>query len=454
MITQIQIQKLPLLKRLLVLKCYGKAIDNFTNNNLDRAIFWIKLSLKICPFWEDLWLKHLELLFKKKCYKEAAYLYYKSITFAPTFSTVHRLGAFISENASLTDEFHTEFLKLIEINKISKMIHALRDADPVYHPSRFWLYHLVFNVIQLQIEGIENFKRTVNKNYFGWSAHKDIISQIKTIRNSLDIPKTVNLSEISELKQTENQMQQDLSDEEWLDYIELLLLLYRFAQSKDDERILEKTEESAYGNPIAIKIDGKRISQDLPNTVVEINTFIPFIPDAEKNALNVAELGAGFGRVGSVLLQTYKNIRYTIVDIPPALYVSQTFLENVFPEKKIFFFRNFSNWDEVKEEFCDADIKFLLPHQIELIPEKFFNLFINISSMHEMKLVQIKNWFYQIDRCTKGTFYCKQYKVHNNNFDRIQVTKEDYPIFENWEVVYDEENKLFSSFFDRIYKIH
>ena len=66
MITQIQIQNIPYLKRLLVLKCYGKSIENFANNRLDKAIFWIKASLMICPFWEDLWLKHLELLFKKK----------------------------------------------------------------------------------------------------------------------------------------------------------------------------------------------------------------------------------------------------------------------------------------------------------------------------------------------------------------------------------------------------
>ena len=278
---------------------------------------------------------------KKKCYKEAADLYYKSIAFAPTFSTVHRLGAFISDNASLTDEFHTEFLNLIEINEISEMIKVLRDSNPIYHPSRFWLYHLVFNVFQLQIEGIENFKRTVNKNYFGWSSHKDITTQIQTIRNSIDILKSETLSAISEIKSIENQMKDDLNDKEWLDYIELLLLLYRFAQSKDNECILKRIEEFAYGNPITVEIDGKRISQDLPNTAIEINTFMPFIPRAEKKALNVAELGAGYGRIGSALMQTYKNIKYTIIDIPPALYVSQSYLANVFPEKKIFFLEIF-----------------------------------------------------------------------------------------------------------------
>ena len=74
--------------------------------------------------------------------------------------------------------------------------------------------------------------------------------------------------------------------------------------------------------------------------------------------------------------------------------------------------------------------------------------------MHEMKLDQIKNWFNQVDKTTKGIFYCKQYKVHSNKFDKIQISKEDYPILNNWEVVYDEENELFSSFFDRIYIIN
>ena len=46
--------------------------------------------------------------------------------------------------------------------------------------------------------------------------------------------------------------------------------------------------------------------------------------------MRVIELGAGHGRVANVILHAVANVQVVIVDIPPALYVSQWYLSNLF----------------------------------------------------------------------------------------------------------------------------
>ena len=51
----------------------------------------------------------------------------------------------------------------------------------------------------------------------------------------------------------------------------------------------------------------------------------------------------------------------------------------MFPHEKIFYFRPFHRFEEVREEFEGARIRFLAAHQIETLPPKQFDRFVNIS---------------------------------------------------------------------------
>ena len=93
-----------------------------------------------------------------------------------------------------------------------------------------------------------------------------------------------------------------------------------------------------------------------------------------------AELGAGYGRLGYVVLEALPESKYTILDIPPALYLSQRYLTAFFPERPAFRFRPFRSYEAIAEEFEAASLRFLAPHQLELLPAKSFDYFVNISS--------------------------------------------------------------------------
>ena len=61
------------------------------------------------------------------------------------------------------------------------------------------------------------------------------------------------------------------------------------------------------------------------------------------------------------------------------------YLASVFPERRVFRYRDFERFEDVAEEFDKAQIAFLLSCQLPRLPPKSTDLVLNISSLHEMR---------------------------------------------------------------------
>src|SRR5262249_20262516 len=144
--------------------------------------------------------------------------------------------------------------------------------------------------------------------------------------------------------------------------------LWDYMQERDPDKLLQTLEEPGIGNPIEIKNNQKLISQDLANSVQEYYFIKPYIQKIKSKAIKVVEIGAGYGRLGYVLLNVIK-CKYIIFDIAPALYVAQKYLAEVFPNKKIFSFRPITSFEEIKEELEQSDVAFFTINQIKFFPE-------------------------------------------------------------------------------------
>ena len=66
------------------------------------------------------------------------------------------------------------------------------------------------------------------------------------------------------------------------------------------------------------------------------------------------------------------------------------------------------NLDPAAEEFESSKVCFLTPDQLEHLPAKYFDLFITISSLQEMKIELVRLYISLIDRLTGGYCYVKQ----------------------------------------------
>lgn len=323
-----------------------------------------------------------------------------------------------------------------------------RASAPIYQASRFWEQLGSENERTLTASSYETFKRTVNSNYFQFMVrswrHPYFLHAFGMIKRA----ELFRILARSRIRGAPLPL--------WAAFIHKLYvcMLHELLSRADPLRLLDRLAEPDEGTPIDIRYEGRRISQDLLSSLSEFYALEDACGLTKRRGWRVAEIGAGYGRLGYVLHSALEEgLQYCIVDIPPALCVSQRYLSAVFPGKKIFRCRDFNEFSEVEAEFKAADVCFLLPRQLELLPDSYFDVFVAISNLPEMRREQIDMYFRQIDRLCRGHFFSKQYWDYYNPIDHYTMRFLDYPAPASWELVrlrpvWDKPN-----FFEAIYKV-
>lgn len=329
---------------------------------------------------------------------------------------------------------------------LEEMSRCLERGDRTYLPSRFWEKFNDHNVQQLASDGYENFKRTVAGNYFTWPVG------LRTDQFRYLLRRTSPAAWPSMLRGllTYDGTVPATRRQQFVLHM-FTVMIWKFAEKYDREGLLQRMEEPVEGNPRKILLGSRMISQDLANSVLEYYSIRSHF-EVEANArATICELGAGYGRNAYVFAKALPRCRYVVVDIPPALYVAQRYLSSVLPNRKVFGFRCFEEYRAVETELEEADLVFLLPHQAALLPKKSVDLFINISSLHEMTLNQIDAYLKLVDRLTSGFFYTKQWFVSRNPSDNLTIRHTDYPIPAHWRELYLRPAKVQTTFFEAMY---
>jgi putative sugar O-methyltransferase len=227
-------------------------------------------------------------------------------------------------------------------------------------------------------------------------------------------------------------------------------LLYHHLMQKGAGPYLDVLEEPFFGNPPSIEIHGKSISQDVLNSLME---YLSIATHCDPLSIStVLELGAGSGRTAYCFLKLQPNIKYIIADIPPALFLSQSYLSTIFSNKKIFAFRPFERFEDIEAEFVSSDIIFMTPDQIVKLPNRSVDLFMAIDCLHEMKLDEVQSYFNEATRLA-SLFYFKCWNSTVVPFDNVPYTIHSYPIPIYWQKIFQESCFVPSDFFHAFYKI-
>lgn len=339
---------------------------------------------------------------------------------------------------------------------IEEMIEELRAAPQIYSPSAFWEHYTELNLRQLDEAGFDEFKRTVNRNYFQWVVVYARDPQFRAVlrrwlKHPTLRPLGVTLDEQFEIPQGRFGALRS-----WFHghtHAAYLALLWEYVNDRDRNGVLATLDEPALGHPLTMSYRGRRMSEDLCNSVLEYLTIVEALPNGMPRDGTVIELGGGYGRLAWVFLSVLPSVRYVLVDIPPALAIAQRYLTELFPERQVFQFRRFSRAEEVAAELERADIVFLTPNQLELLAPIEADLFVNVSSLHEMRPDQIAHYFAMIKRHTNGCFYTKQWIRSVNRYDGLEVNRDDYPVPSNWLARFDREHPIQSHFFEALYEL-
>lgn len=328
---------------------------------------------------------------------------------------------------------------------------AMFDEFPRYRkeilPSKYWEELNRKNLQQLAGSGYENFKRTVARNYFTWIVNP-WNKQIRFLMREAGIRQSVGIF----FRALAAERQEHLKKKHTIYYNMLTNLLWSYVEKNDKDGLLARLSEPAEGNPPVVMRNGRLISQDLANSVLEYEAILHPTLD-RRDVGTIMELGPGYGRTAYVFLALQPNCRYILVDIPPALYVAQRYLSAVFPERKVFRFRPFADVEEVRAEMDAASIIFLTPNQLERLPDQSIDLFVNISSLHEMRIDQIRYYFGEIARLTRKYFYYKQWKETTVPFENETIREADYPVRDDWQLVYRQQCAVQHKFFEALYRL-
>ena len=208
--------------------------------------------------------------------------------------------------------------------------------------------------------------------------------------------------------------------------------------------------EPTLGNLLHCRLGDRLISQDLANSIRErTGALMPVEPAmAAGRSVSIVEIGAGYGRLGFVFISS-APCQYTVVDIPPALGLSQWYLTMLFPQKRAFRFRPWQNFPDVEVEMAAAAIRFLTPDQFARCPEKYFDVGVTISALPEMSRTQFDFYLTLLSKLVSKTIYTKQWIEHHNAADAVTIRREDFVLPPPWRVIVDRVDGVQDAFFER-----
>lgn len=352
---------------------------------------------------------------------------------------------------------------------LNELLDEMKTAPEIYRPSPFWEELTAVALKQLETGGFENFKRSVNMAYFNWNlvgilqhqflpvlwnwTQRPAVSvfgaRFEGYRSALPAARVYRSVSDYRLRLPDVASFNPASA---LLYKLYVAMFWEYVAARDPLALAATLDEPGLGNPFRIDYKGRSTSQDLCNSIHEFYSAAGANVSANC-AWNIAELGAGYGRLAYVFLRALPRCTYTIIDIPPALNVAQEYLTQVFPHETAFRFRRFQRYEDVQAEFESSRIRFLAAHQIALLPPKQFDLFVNISSLHEMTRQQIENYVQQIDRVCRGRFYTKQWRVARTAVNGALITESEYPFPASWTRVYHRRHPIQRMFFHALYEV-
>ena len=290
----------------------------------------------------------------------------------------------------------------------------------LFTPSKFWKTLGDRHDDLLNRYGIEHFKRYQALRYFTWQWRWRAMPKSDQARFLLlhSRPASLLRSAID---------RSDLSDVAWTGvpwprsdrwlYVFASRLIWEYARRHGTRAVLD-LEEPLLGDPLPVRFGGRLVSQDLANCALETAAILR--GQAGRTPTSVVEVGAGYGRTAYTLLSLFPNMEYTVIDIDPAIRISEHYLTQLFPGR---------------------NLRFLTPDRVDEIDNNSISLAVSISSLQEMRREQVLEYLTVFDRIldANGTIYLKQWAEWFNPEDHVTMRFVDYPVPAHWTLVFRED---------------
>ena len=166
----------------------------------------------------------------------------------------------------------------------------------------------------------------------------------------------------------------------------------------------------------------------------------------------IAEIGPGYGGLITKTKKRYPKARIILFDLPEPGAVQTYYIYNTYPNSKILYLKDLlERGNKVFDE--EFDFMILPGWMINQVPDKYFDLVINMRSMMEMSLNIIDYYFNHIHRSVKnnGLFACHN-RYHKKPHGEEEIMMKHYPFDEYWIPVISQTSVLQGHIHDLILK--
>jgi putative sugar O-methyltransferase len=234
-------------------------------------------------------------------------------------------------------------------------------------------------------------------------------------------------------------------------------LLYQQVKSRDTLNLLDRVRATACPNSgYAFDFEGRLVSWDLLISLDTLYSIAEIHDGILSQPVVVADIGAGWGRMGYVLRIANPKLTYVVFDLPEVLLVSSTYLPLVLPPCRVLDFRQSRQYRSINREMISGvDCAFFGSQDLEKFEDKTLDIVINIASFQEMTFTQVEQYFRIIDRKLSGTLYTQQLwktNVHTWKLGEIRGL-EDMPFPGHWTQRYVRNTTWSDLYFEAAYSI-
>ena len=174
-----------------------------------------------------------------------------------------------------------------------------------------------------------------------------------------------------------------------------LWMLYDRVRARDGEGILERMPAATRaGKRMTAEFDGRVVSWD---GLISIDTLLS-LQEALGGGLwsepiVVADLGAGWGRIGHALLSINPQATYVAIDLPEALLVASEYLPRLLPDAPVHDYASTRGGGPITRGRLErGGVWFLGTHDLPRFAGGAVDCLINVASFQEMTLDQVAQY--------------------------------------------------------------
>jgi putative sugar O-methyltransferase len=207
----------------------------------------------------------------------------------------------------------------------------------------------------------------------------------------------------------------------------------------------------AVQNGLAYQFDSRILSLDLLLSIDDFYNLYEISPAIATEPVVVAELGAGWGRLGYVLQTINHRASYVIFDLPEVLLISQSYLPTLFPNSVARRYSENRNMRFSKALLQNANFWFLGPQQMPLFEANSIDYIINIASFQEMPEADVESYLHYFSvLASGGNCYLRQLysgRTHKHELNEIPGFS-SYKFPDTWRRHYLRKSTLSDAFFE------